>query len=138
MKYNFTKEQGKIKWHFPALPDWYYEIKEVKKKRSTDQNSYYWASLQFICDRYYDFWYIYTSYYLHDEIFKKYLIKKKRIKSDYSKKCIYVRWSTTDLNTKEFSKYFDMIRALFEHWAMEKIWMEQIDSFVIPDASHFH
>jgi len=29
-----------------------------------------------------------------------------------------------------------MIKALFEFWEMEKLWLEKIESFVIPDIDN--
>lgn len=131
----FTKENWKIIAWFPKLPDGFYKISEVKKTRSNNQNRMYWGYiLKYILTQYKDFWYIYTTENLH-EIFKRVFIPKKRIKSDFSKKCIYVMGSTQDLNTKQFSDYIERIKAIFEFWEMEKLWLEKIDSFVIPDIN---
>lgn len=132
----FKKENWKIISSFPKLPDWNYKICIVKKTRSLDQNRFYWwYVLKFIVLQYKDFWYIYTTENLHD-IFKKVFIPKKRIKSDFSRKFVYLSGSTSDLNTKQFSDYIERIKAIFEFWEMEKLWLEKIDSFVIPDIDN--
>lgn len=129
----FKKENWKIIFNQTKLPNWNYKIIEVKKIRSLNQNRFYfWYILKFIILQYREFWYIYTVENLHT-IFKKAFIPKKRIKSDFSKKCIYVMGSTWDLNSKQFSDYIERIKAIFEFGEMEKLWMEKIDSFFIPD-----
>lgn len=131
----FKKENWKIISSFPKLPDWRYKISIVKQKRSWDQNRFYWGYiLKFIVLQYKDFWYIYTTENLHD-IFKKVFLPKKKIKSDFSKKFVYVSWSTGDLSSKQFSDYIDLIKAIFEFWEMEKLRLEKIDKFIIPDIT---
>lgn len=134
-QYFFTKKDWKIISKFPPLPDWNYKILEVKKTRSLNQNRFYfWYILKFIILQYREFWYIYTVDNLHEK-FKKAFIPKKRIKSDFSKKCIYVMWSTWDLNSKQFSDFIERIKSIFEFGEMEQLWMEKIDRFVIPDLN---
>ena len=129
----FKKENWKIIFNQTKLPDWNYKILEVKKIRSLNQNRFYfWYILKFIILQYREFWYIYTVDNLHT-IFKKAFIPKKRIKSDFSKKCIYIMRSTWELDSKQFSDYIERIKAIFEFGEMEKLWMEKIDSFFIPD-----
>ena len=41
--------------------------------------------------------------------------------------------STWELDSKQFSDYIERIKAIFEFGEMEKLWMEKIDSFFIPD-----
>lgn len=133
--YYFEKKDGKIYWSFPKLKDWYWKITEAKKTRTLNQNRLYWGYiLTFIIKQYKEFWYIHLKDELH-KTFKKYLLPRKRIKSDFSKSYVYVSWTTTDLNTKQYSEYIEMIKAMFEFWEMEKLWLEKIDSFVIPDIT---
>ena len=132
----FEKREWKIIWHFPPLGDGFYKIEPVSKTRSYSQNRLYWGYiLTFIVQTYKDYWYIHTKTEIH-EIFKKALIPRKRVKSDFSKKFLYILWSTTELNTKQFSQFIEMIKALFEFWEMEKLWLEKIESFVIPDIDN--
>lgn len=135
-KWFFRKENWKIISSFPKLPDGNFKITPVKNTRSLNQNKLYWGYiLKIIILQYKDFWYIYTVDNLH-EIFKKVFIPKKRIKSDFSRKFVYLSGSTSDLNTKQFSDYIERIKAIFEFWEMEKLWLEKIDSFVIPDIDN--
>lgn len=133
--YYFEKKDWKIYWSFPKLPDWVFKITEARKTRSLQANRYYfWYVIKYIILQYKEFWYIYTIKKLH-ETFKKAFVPRKRIKSDFSNKYIYVMWSTTDLNTKQFKDYIDMIKAIFEFGKMELLEMEIIDNFVIPDIT---
>lgn len=134
--YYFEKKDWKIYWTFPKLPDWVYKITEAKKTRWIQANRYYWGYvLKFIVLQYKEFWYIHTVDSLH-EIFKKAFVPRKRVKSDFSKNYIYIMWSTADLNTRQFKDYMDMIKAIFEFGEMEKLWLEKIDSFIIPDINN--
>ncbi len=134
-KWFFRKENWKIISSFPKLPDGNFKITPVKKTRSLDQNRlYWWYILKIIILNYKEFWYIHTTENLH-ELFKKVFIPKKRIKSDFSKKYIYLSGSTQELNTKQFSDYIERIKAIFEFGEMEKLWLEKIDPFAIPDVT---
>lgn len=131
----FTKENGKIKSHFHKLPDWEYKIQVAKKNRTLKSNRYYfWYVLTFIIERYREFWYIYTKDKLH-KIFKTAFVPRKRIKSDFSRKYVMVKWSTAELNSKQFSDYLKMIESIFEFWEMEQLKLEKIDNFTIPDIN---
>jgi len=131
----FKKENGKITWYFPQLHDWEYKIEKSKKTRSLKSNSYYWwFVLSYIIETYKDYWYIHTKDELH-EIFKTAFIPKKRVYWDFSKKYVMRKWSTTELNTKQFTDYIKMIESIFEFWHMEKLWLEKIEKFVVPDIS---
>ena len=134
--YYFEKKDGKFFWSFPKLPDWLYKITEAKKNRSLDQNRLYWGYiLKFIVQQYKDFWYIHTTEQLHT-IFKRAFIPKKREYSDFNKrKFVQKLWSTADLNTKQFSDYIKMIQSIFEFWHMDKLGLEKIDNFIIPDIN---
>ena len=134
--YYFEKKEGGIYWSFPKLPDWLYKITEAKKTRTLKSNSYYWwYILTFIIQQYKDFWYIHTKDELH-YIFKKAFLPRKREYSDFNKKKFIQKiWSTADLNTKQFSDYIEMIKSIFEFWYMEKLNLEIIDNFIIPDIN---
>lgn len=129
----FQKVNWKILWFFPKLKDWKYKIVEVKRIRSIPQNSMYWGFiLKYIVSTYADYGYIHTTWEIH-KIFKKYLLPRVREKSDFSKKYVWKIWSTAKLKTKPFSQYIDKIKLIFEFWEMDKIGLEKIDPFVIPD-----
>jgi hypothetical protein len=120
---------------FSKLKDWKYSMQEVKKIRSIKSNRYYWwYFLKYILLQYKDCWYIYTKDNLH-EIFKKAFAPRKREYSDFSKKHIQKIWSTADMTDKQFSDYIKLIWVMFEFWEMEKLWLEQIPSFVVPEIN---
>ncbi len=81
-----------------------------------------------------DYWYIHTKDELH-EIFKKAFAPRSRHYSDFSRKYIQKIWSTTDMTNKQFTSFMNIIEVIFEFWEMEKLWLEKIDSFVIPDIN---
>ena len=126
---------------FPLFPknkliDGKYSLSILKSLRSGQQNKMYWGYiLKFIILQYRDFWYIYTKDELHD-IFWKAFLPKIRVKSDFSKNYVMQVESTTNLTTKQFSDYIERIKAIFEFWYMEKLKMEKIDPFVIPEIKN--
>ncbi len=118
------------------LVDGKYALSEVKAIRSLKQNNMYWGYiLKFIILQYREFWYIYTKDNLH-EIFWKAFLPRVRIKSDFTKSYVMQVESTTKLTTKQFSDYIERIKAIFEFWYMEKLKMEKIDPFVIPEIKN--
>lgn len=122
-------------WSMKDLKDWKYKITEVKSIRSIKANRYYWGYiLKYIVLQYQHYWYIYTTNHLH-KIFKKTLLPRIREYSDYSKKYVLKEWSTRSLKTKQFSEYIQRIEVIMEFWEMDKLWLEKIDWFVIPDIN---
>lgn len=135
-KWYFEINKWKILWFFPKLNDWKYKITEVKRIRSPEQNRlYWWYIIKFIVIQYNEVWYLHTKDYIH-ECFKKAFLPKQRVYSDFSKKYVIKAWSTTDLNTKQFSEFIWKIKIFSEHWVLWEIkWLEPLDWFVIPDIS---
>lgn len=132
----FEKRDWKIISSFPKLEDWFYQIKQVKKTRSLDINSYYWLCIQVIVDEYKNYWYIHTSWELH-KLFKKWLLPRYRVYGENKKSYVYQRQTTTNLNNKEFSKYLNNIILICEHWQLHKIpWLEEIAGFIIPESTN--
>lgn len=58
---------------------------------------------------------------------------RKRMQSDFSKKYVWISGTTTELNTKQFSDYIQAIEVIMEFWEMDKLGLEKIDGFVIPN-----
>jgi len=136
MKLQFEIIDWKILWFgsMRDLKDWLYEIKERKKIRSLDQNKLYWGYiLKYIVQEYKDCWYIYTTNYIHKK-FKKAFTPRIKVKSDFSKKYIWQSWSTANLTTKQFSEYIQAIKVIMEFWEMDKLELEKISWFIIPDV----
>ena len=134
MKYYFEKRDGKIVSSFPSLPDWFYTIQETKKNRSLDQNRMYWGYiLTYIVKQYEEAGETLTKTYLHETM--KLLIPRKRVKSDFTKWYVFKKWSTTDLNTKQFKEYIDKIKALCEFWELHQLKLPYIKPFVIPEIN---
>ncbi len=78
--------------------DWDYEIKEIKKDRTTQQNRYLrWWVYKTIADEIWE-----DKDYVHWFLTYKFLLDK-------SKKAPYIK-STTKLNIEEFTKYIENIR----------------------------
>jgi hypothetical protein len=113
------------------LKDWIYKFKAPN--RSLDINSYYWVCLEIIIDEYKNYWYIHTSWELH-ELFKKWLLPRVRVYWENKKSYVYQRQTTTNLSNKQFSKYLNDIKLLTEFWQLHKIpWLEEIAGFIIPE-----
>ena len=117
------------------LVDWKYYMKQVENIRSLKSNRFYWwYFLKFIIMSYKDFWYIHTKDELH-EIFKKAFAPRDRVYSHFSRKYVQLVWSTTNMTNKQFSEFMNCIWVIFEFGEMKKLWLEKIDSFVIPDIN---
>lgn len=134
MKKLFEVRNGKVLWFFPKLEDWLYEIRERKQIRSPEQNRLYWGYIiKYIVLQYNEAWYIYTKDHIH-EIFKICFLPRHRIYSWFSKKYILLAWSTTNLNTKQFSDFIKNIKIICEFWKLWKMkWLEPLEPFIIPD-----
>ena len=120
-------------WSMKDLPDGKYKITEVKQIRSLRSNRYYWGYiLKYIVLEYKEYWYIHTTNELH-KIFKKTFTPRIKEKSDFSKKYVWKIWSTQVLKQKQFSDYIQAIEVIMEFWEMEKLGLEKITGFVIPN-----
>lgn len=128
-KYIVIKNQKRI-WKTPLI-DWTYRL--LTETRSIRVNRFYRIYLTAICEEYANYGYIHIQDELHN-IFKKYLLPRLRIKSDFSKKAIYQIWSTTALSNKEFCRYLDTIKLLCEFWELDKVGLEQIGGFILPET----
>lgn len=115
----FTKENWKLKWNFQDLKDWLYVVTQPKSIRSVQQNRlYWWWFLKHLVKFHEDKWDIYTSDQLH-WVFKTMLLKKRKYNEVWNKrKWITEVWSTSDLNTKQFTEYMDKINKIYidAHW----------------------
>lgn len=74
-----------------------YIIKKATKKRSSDQNKYYWAIIAIIAKEVGD-----DKDYIHESLRMKFLL-------DRSRKLPYIK-STTSLTTAEFGEYIEQIK----------------------------
>jgi len=132
---NFEVINWKMTWYWSLkdLPDGKYKITKVNNIRSLRSNRYYWGYiLKYIVLEYKEYWYIYTTSYLH-KIFKKTFTPRVKEKSDFSKKYVWKMWSTRALKQNQFSDYIQAIEVIMEHWEMAKLGLEKISWFVIPD-----
>lgn len=80
------------------VPDWLYELKKVREKRTNDQNRYLWGWVyKAIAEHIWE-----DEEYIHWVMWMKFLVDK-------TKKAPYIK-STTKLDTKEFAEYVENIR----------------------------
>lgn len=136
-KWYFEVTKGKTVGFFPSLHDWKYKITEVKRMRSPEQNRLFWGYIiKYIVMMYKEAWYIHSKDYVH-ECFKKAFLEKVKVYSDWEQdKYILKAWSTTNLNTKQFSEFIWKIKIFCEHWVLWEIkWLENLEPFIIPDIS---
>lgn len=112
---NFAnKEQvGRLVEHLQNLSNELYDItiKKHKRKRSIEQNSYYWSCVIAPLANHFG----YTSEEMHEEL--KLLFNRCVRESKVTGKVLEYGGSTTDFNTTEMEIYLDKIRiwALTEH-----------------------
>ena len=102
-------------------------IRPFRAKRTIPQNAYYWGVVLKTISKETG----YTSEELH-EFFKRIFLKKEIV---IGGKVYEISISTRKLKKDQFSEYIEMIKAIFEFWEMEKLWLEKIDSFIIPDIN---
>lgn len=76
-------------------------IKKKSKRRSMQQNKYYWVILEYISEST-----GFTPFELHT-LFREQFLSWVRVEDDF-------KFSTTDLTTEQFSEYIDLIRAFAE------------------------
>lgn len=135
-KWYFEIVKGKILGFFPKLLDWKYKIVEVLRIRSPEQNRLYWGYIiKLIVLMYKEAWIIHTKDYIHEK-FKRAFLPRIRVKSDFSKKYIWIAWSTTVLNTKQFTDFINNIKILCEFGKLWEIpWLENLEWFIIKDIS---
>lgn len=136
-KMYFEVLEGKTIGFFPKLSDGKYSITEVMQIRSLDQNRmYFWYIIKYITLAYEEKWYIHSKSHIHKS-FKRAFLEKEKVYSDWkSDEYVMKIWSTTKLNTKQFSEFIWKIKIFCEHgvlWEVE--WLEYLEPFVIPDIS---
>ena len=97
-------------------------VEKKKRKRSLDQNAYYWGVVVPEVKRgYYDVGYIYSESETHDELKKMFIVKEKvNFKTGEIKEVI---GSSTELSTTEFLEFI----AQIQQWGAEYL------SIYIPD-----